>query len=146
MSSESSESLEQVERQMVGLQPIGAPRELRAVVLAYVDRELRSARWDRRLARAAAVLLAVGMGLNGLIGMRSMNSGDALHPIARTSSQSLLETAVVVAEATDAATGLRFARQLAAIAGAELTTAEEAAIDAALQRAAPPATANGHKG
>ncbi len=48
--------------------------------------------------------------------------------------QSLVDTAIVVAEATDAATGRRFARQVAAISGHELTADEAAAIDAAIDR------------
>jgi hypothetical protein len=50
------------------------------------------------------------------------------------SRQSLVETAVVVAQATDAATGRRFARQLAAISGHKLTADDAAAIDAAIER------------
>jgi hypothetical protein len=141
-----NDSLEHVERQLAGLAPGTAPRELRGAVLARVQRELRGARWDRRLGRAAAVLLAVGVGLNVSIGVRSMNSRDARQQIVRTSPQSLLDTAVVVAEATDAATGLRFARQLAAMAGLELSSEDAAAIDAALRAKRAPATTNGHRG
>jgi hypothetical protein len=140
-----SESLEQIERQLAALQPSGAPRELRTAVLARVDRELRAGRWDRRLARAAVVLLVVGVGLNASVGLRSMNSRDTRQPITVTSAQSLVDTAVVVAEVTDAATGRRFARQMAAMAGVELTSAESAAIDAAVKQAAPQAT-NGNRG
>ncbi|HEY3392829.1 MAG TPA: hypothetical protein VGK58_08985 [Lacipirellulaceae bacterium] len=138
------ESLDYIERQLrFGV--LGAPPALRAAVLAGIRRELRAARWDRRMARAAAVLLIVGIGLNVSIGVHSLNRQDTRQQIARTSSQSLVETAVVVAEATDAATGMRFARQLAAMSGLELTSAEAAAIDAALQRTTAPATSNGHR-
>ena len=91
------------------------------------------------------MLLVVGVGLNVAIGLRSAGSRDAApQQIARSSSQqSLVETAIVVAEATDAATGSRFARQLAAMSGRELTADEAAAIDAAVERAAH---ANGNKG
>ena len=132
-----SESLEQVERQLAGFRPSAAPAELRASVLAEMQRELRAARWDRRLARAAAVLLVVGIGLNLAIGISSSGSSDVRsRPVAHSNSQqSLLDTAVVVAQATDAATGRRFARQLAVLSGHELTEAEAAAIDAAVQRA-----------
>jgi hypothetical protein len=146
MSSESSESLEQIERQLAGIKPGGAPCELRSAVLDGVRRELRAARWDRRLARVAAVLLVVGVGLNASIGLHTRNSRETGRRIAGTSSQSLLDTAVIVAEATDAATGRRFARQLAAMAGLELSSAEAAAIDAALRAKTAPATTNGHRG
>ncbi len=51
--------------------------------------------------------------------------------------QSLVETAVVVAQATDASTALQFARQLAAMTGRELTPDEAAAIGAAVRRHSP---------
>jgi hypothetical protein len=132
-----SESLEQVERQLAGFRPSAAPAELRASVLAEMHRELRASRWDWRLARAAAVLLVVGIGLNLAIGFSSFGSSDVRsRPVAHSNSQqSLLDTAVVVAQTTDAATGRRFARQLAVLSGYELSKAEEAAIDAAVQRA-----------
>jgi hypothetical protein len=111
--------------------------------LAEVQRELRSARCDRRWARAAAVLLAAGVGLNVAIGLRTVGSVDgSQQSVIRSSARkSLVDTAVVVAEATDAATGSRFARQLAAMSGRELTSDEAAAIEAAVRRAA-----NGNKG
>jgi hypothetical protein len=129
---------ERIERQLADLQPSCAPPGLRGVVLAEVHRELRAAQWDRKLARAAVVLLAVGIGLNLAIGISSSRWVDARsRQIAgSTSHQSLLETAVVVAQATDAATGSLFARQLAALRGRKLTEAEATAIDTAVQRAA----------
>lgn len=138
------DSLEPIERQLSGVRPRGAPSELRAAVLADVRRELRAARWDRRLARAAAVLLVVGVGLNVAMGWRStgLRDGSRQQVVQSTERNSLVDTAVVVAEATDAATGSRFARQLAAMSGRELSADEAAAIDAAVQRAA----ANGNKG
>ena len=103
MSSESSESLEPIERQLTGFQPSGAPRELRAAVLESVRGELRAARWDRRLARAAAMLLVIGIMLNLAIGFRPIGSHAVSQPVASTRSQSLVDAAVVVAEVTDAA-------------------------------------------
>jgi hypothetical protein len=142
------ESLEFIESRLAALHPLVAPRELRGAVLADVRRELRAARWDRRLARVAAVLLAVGVGLNLAIGLQSTGSSHGQPPrVAHSDArQSLLDTAVVVAEATDAATGSRYARQLAAMSGRELTADEAAAIDAAVERAATHATTNGNKG
>lgn len=47
----------------------GAPAKLRAAVLAGVDQELKTTTWDRRLSRAAVLLLVAGLGLNGFIGL-----------------------------------------------------------------------------
>lgn len=128
------ESLEQIEQQVAGASPVGAPPALRAAVLTSVQRELRAARWDRRLARAAAVLLVTGVGLNVVAGLQSQNERGEHLPIAEQSSprRALVDTAVVVAEATDARTGRQFAQQLAAMSGQVLTADETAAIDAAI--------------
>ncbi len=138
------DSLEVIERQLTAVLPSGAPPELRGAVLTDVQHELRAARWDRRLVRAAVVLLVVGVGLNVAVGLRTAGPRiGSQPPVAQSSTrQSLVDTAVVVAEATDAATGNRFARQLAAMSGRELTADEAAAIDAAVRRVA----ANGNKG
>ncbi len=135
----SDEHLEQIERQIASMPTFGSPMELRDKVLERTNRELRAARWDRRLARAAAVLLVVGIGMNAAIGLRPSLSGK--HSVASSRAaearQSLVDTAVVVAQATDAGTALQFARQLAAMTGHELTADETAAIDAAVQRQSP---------
>jgi hypothetical protein len=137
-----------IESQLAAVGPTAAPGGLRAAVLDDVARELRATRWDRRMMRAAAVLFVVGIGLNAAIGLRSSASnGSHLRPNAHTASQqSLVEAAVVVAEATDAATGSRFARQLAAMSGNELTADEVAEIEAAVERGASHPAANGNKG
>jgi hypothetical protein len=130
----SDESLEKIERQISLLRGVNSPVELRGVVLEDVRRELRSARWDRRMTRLTAALLVVGVGINLMIGLRSGTShrgqlaGDR-QTMARTS---LVDTAVLVAEATDATTARRFARQMAAMAGRPLTEDDAAAIDAAV--------------
>ncbi|MEO8497287.1 MAG: hypothetical protein ABI614_19630 [Planctomycetota bacterium] len=52
------------------LTPLSAPSNLRAAVMSKVDRELagkRSVRWDRRLAIAASLLLAVGIAANEVV-------------------------------------------------------------------------------
>ena len=142
----SGENVEHIEQQLAGLKPAGAPRALRAAVLADVQRELRASRWDRRLVRAAAVLLIIGVGMNAAIGFRSARDGRPAHLVAESGArQSLVETAVVVAEATDARTGSRYARQLAAMIGHALTEDEAAAIDAAVHLSPTPRT-NGNKG
>jgi hypothetical protein len=135
----SDESLEQIERQISLLRGINSPAELRGVVLEDVRRELQSARWDRRMARLTAALLFVGVGINLLIGVRSGTSypgrlADDRQAVTRTS---LVDTTVLVAEATDAATARRFARQMAAMAGRPLTEDDAAAIDAAVLHLAP---------
>ena len=137
------ESLKQIEQQVAANQSHGLPLELRGAVLGDVQRELRAARWDRRLARAAVVLLVTGVGMN-VANARLSGTGGVTRPqVAGTESRkSLVETAIVVAEATDAATGSRFARQLAAMSGHDLTVDERTALEAALRRAAT----NGNKG
>jgi len=127
------ESLDEFESQLAARQNAHAPSELRLVVLGNVDRELRASRWDRRLARAAVLLLVVGVGMNvslALIGSQS-NEPQVVRVASDHSEQSLVETAIVIAEATDAETGRRFARQLAALSGRELTDQEIEAISAA---------------
>lgn len=143
----SDESLEPIETQLSRLRPAGAPRELRDAALADMRRELRAARWDRRLARMAAVLLVVGVGLN--VGIMSTTTWeyDRPLPVAESNArQSLVNTAVVVAEATDAKTGGEYARQMATMIGHTLTAEDVAAIDAAVGRAGPHENTNGSKG
>jgi hypothetical protein len=135
----SENSLEQIERQIGAIRVVGPSLELRDAVLSKVHRELHAARWDRHLARFAAVLLVIGVGMNVAIGLQPSRSGrpnvDTNRPA--EARQSLLETAVVVAQATDAATALQFARQLAAMTGRKLTADESAAIGAAVERHSP---------
>ena len=132
----SDELLEEVERQVASLPMAGLPGELRGRVLTDVQRELRAARWDRRLARVAAVMLILGIGLN----VGSMSHFDSVgdgrwargrQPTVRTS---LVDTAVIVAEATDAATAQRVAHQLATMTGRKLSEDESAAIETAVRR------------
>lgn len=124
------ENIEQIERQLSTALP-GAPDELRGVVLGTVRKELRAARWDRRLGRAAAVLLAAGVGLNAAIALHAANAGLPT-PAGGPSQEALVQTAVAVAEATDVETGRRFARQMAAWSGHSMTNAQQAALDAAI--------------
>jgi len=142
------ETLDELERQLAGLPPHGAPAALRRAVLADVRQELRSARWDRRLARAAAVLLIVGVGINGAIVMKPHTAVDQrpMHVAGERSPESLAETAALVADATDAETGRRFARHLVAMSGRELTVDEAAAIDAAIEHRHSLTTSSGGDG
>jgi hypothetical protein len=142
----SDQSFQHIEQQLAALRPAGAPRELRAAVLAGVHRELRSSRWDRRLARMAAVLLIVGVGLNVSIGVKSLNDSAAHsnYVVQERPRQSLVDTAIVIAQATDARTGSQYARRLAAMIGQPLSDDEAAIVDAAVRYSAK--DSNGSKG
>jgi hypothetical protein len=142
------DSLEQVERYLATLQPRDAPPALRAAVLTTARCELHAARWDRRLTRAATLLLTVGLVLNLALGLRPVNprGGHSQSVTAARSQRLLVNTAVVIAEATDASTGIRVARQLAAMSGRELTSEEAAAIDAAVEQSGNHHSTNGNRG
>ncbi len=128
------ESIEEMERQMFASAP-AAPGALRDEVLRDVRRELRASTWDRRLARAAVAILLLGVGMTGASGWRGMrNSGDIALRRDMVAAASLAETAVAVAEATDAETGKTVARHIAWLAGREWNDDQEAAIDAAIQK------------
>lgn len=127
------EPLDEFEQQLASARQVGAPTALRGRVLSDVERELRAARWDRRLARAAVVLLVVGVGLNAALVLGENETRIAPHRqlTANNSQQSIVETAIIVAEATNGETGRQFARQMAALTGRQLTDQEIATIDAA---------------
>jgi hypothetical protein len=140
------DALEHVESQLAKMRPTGAPLELRSMVLADVRRELRASRWDRRMARIAAALLIVGVGMNLAVGMKLTRDEQQRRYVAEARMrQSLVDTAVVVAEATDARTGSDYAKQLATMMGHVLTTDDAAAIDAAV-RLSPTVRTNQNKG
>jgi hypothetical protein len=139
------DSLNMIERQIAELRAPNAPEELRAVVLGGVEKELRAARWDRLLARAAAAMLFVGVGLNaattwysGRTRLNATAGGPA--------RDSLVRTTVIVAEATDAPTARKYARQVAAVRGRQLSDEDAAAIDAAVEQAIATTMARDHKG
>jgi hypothetical protein len=140
------ETLEQIESQLGKMRPVAAPRDSRSAVLADVHRELRASRWDRRLARIAAVLLILGVGMNaGTVLKPAREYSRSLQVAESSARQSLVNTAVVVAEATDARTGSEYARQMAVMIGHRLTADDQAAIDAAVGTGLPVST-NGSKG
>ncbi len=129
------DSFHAIERQITRVRALDTPRELCGVVLSDVQRELRAARWDRRLARAAVVMLVVGLGLNLVNGL-SPSALDRREQLQVANVRpAIVETAIVVAEASDAITAQQIARQIAAMSGHKLTDDEEAAIDAATRRA-----------
>jgi hypothetical protein len=126
-----------LERQLTRLhgRDAAAPPALRDAVLAAMRRELRAQRWDRRLGRVAACLLIGGVGLNIAAGLASERFAPTNQRLA--SSDSLVQTAVAVAQATDPETGRLLAQQLAAWQGRAVTPQQLAAIDAALDAASP---------
>ena len=83
--------------------------------------------------RTAALLLIFGVGLNIALAFPDARPrGAGQGQVARNPSpEVLIDTAIVVAEATDAETGRQYARQVAALSGRVLTDQEIAAIDAA---------------
>jgi hypothetical protein len=125
------ETFDEFESQLAAVRPPRAPTELRSVVLLDVERELHAVRWDRRLARAAVVLLVIGVGLNAyqVLAPTKAAASDNRQVVRADSSRSLIETAIVVAEATNADTGRLFARQWAAMSGRALSERELDAID-----------------
>jgi len=127
------ESLAELEQQLAHVRAAGAPAQLRSAVLSDVSNELRAARWDRRLARAAVILLIVGVGLNAALVWQGGSTTERRHPqLAHQPAQdSLIQTAIAVAEATNTETAQTLARQLAALRGRELTDREIATIAAA---------------
>jgi hypothetical protein len=121
--------LHDFERRLAGSAPLAPIDECRAKTLAAMSRELRSARWDRRLAQTAAGMLVVGVLLNVPLAVSERSPGPSGTQVAQ---ESILETAVTIAAATDAESGRRYALQLAALSGAPLTSEQTAALDAAL--------------
>ena len=128
------ESIESIEVEFGGLRPQQAPAELRGRVLADVHRELTAARWERRLGRATAALVAVGLALNLSLGFEPSGKPHGMQVAGGLSQQSLVDAGVTVAEATDARTGQQLARHLANLAGVPLTPQLGAAIDLAIER------------
>jgi hypothetical protein len=99
------------------------------------------------LVRAAAVLLAMGVGLNGAIVVRSGWPASGGVPLADDRApRSLAETAVQVADATDAVTGRLLTRHLMALSGRQLGVDEAAAIDGAIEDRNQRTTTNGGDG
>lgn len=123
-----------LERQLSKLRIDSAPGALRRRVLAKVHDELSVGSWERRFARAAVILLAIGVGINASVGLRADRQNNASQVASGPSRESLVDAAVAVAEATDPETGRQYARQLAALSGRTLTLDQASAIDAAIAR------------
>ena len=99
-------------------------------MLGDVRRELKSASWDRRLAKTAATLLAGGIALNSALLLRGESDFAATRSAA--SERSLVQTAVAVARVTDIETARQVANQISAFNGHILTTEQLAALDVAI--------------
>jgi hypothetical protein len=126
------EPLDEFERQLASARQVGAPTALRGRVLSDIERELRAECRDRRLVRAAVVLLVIGVGMNAALVFDDGATRIAPHRqlAAEDSQRAIVDTAIIVAEATNGETGRQFARQMAALSGRELTDRDIAAIDA----------------
>src|SRR6185369_852449 len=94
----------------------------------------RAQRWDRRLARIAALLLAAGIGLNVLVAWQNAQPIATGSFASHKTSSSIVDFAVAVAESTDVETGKQFAKQLAAMSGTTLTDSQAAEIERQARR------------
>jgi hypothetical protein len=139
------ETIEQFEQQLVRARALGAPKELRGTVLCNVQRELRAARWDRRLARTAVISLVVGIGMNAAFLLPERAATPQLGTV-KLKQDSLVQVAISVAEATDVRTGQRVAHRLATMAGRRLSIGELAAMDAAIERRTSRVTSDDKEG
>jgi len=135
-----------VEAQLARLQPSVDASGLRDATLGRVQQELRASRWDRRLGRVAAGLLAVGIGLN----VATINKRPALPAggqlAARPTTKAIAELAVTMAEVTDIETANLFARHWAALGGIPLDSHQADAIADEVNRRLSPAISNGKEG
>ena len=139
------DNLQPVEDQLARWRQDGAPPELRTVVLRQVRRELRAACWDRRLARVAAVLLIVGVGINVAIVWQHPGPAGG-HVATRPTLQAIGELAATVAEATDVETATLFARQMASLRGWPARGEEATIIEREIQRRLSLTAGNGKDG
>jgi len=135
-----------VEAQLARLQPNVDAGGLRDATLGRVQQELRASRWDRRLGRVAAGLLAVGIGLNvATVDKRpALSTGGQL--ASRPTTESIAELAVTMAEVTDIETANIFARHWAALGGFPFGSDQADAIEREIDRHLSPAVARGKEG
>lgn len=120
-------SIDPIERRLAALPTPRPPAQLRQSVLTGVHRQLAASRWDRRLARAAAALLIVGIGLNAAVGWRGSGSSDN-RGSSELNPETVSRAAVAIGEGTNAEAGTEIARHLAALGGFSLTAQQETAI------------------
>jgi hypothetical protein len=124
-----NDPLTTLEQQLAAEVPARAPGPLREAVMKDVHCELSSARWDRRLAKVATTVMAVGIAMN----IALMVGGDEFSaPRSTASNSSLVQTAVAVARATDVQTARQMAHQISAWNGHVMTNEQLAALHAAI--------------
>ena len=137
---------ESVEEQLARLRPRVVVGDLREVTLERVRRELRSLRWDRRLGGVAAVLLAVGVGMNfATVRSRLRLPADG-HLAAHPTSVSIADLAVSMAEVSDIKTASLVARHLAALKGFPPGSPQADAIGHEINRRLSASVSNGKRG
>jgi hypothetical protein len=127
------DSFDSIEQQLARLQSPASPPSLRVPVLQAVHRELAAQRWDRRLFHLAAALLLIGIALNWSTGLPT-HSTTARHVDIAARTESIVDVALTIAEATDAQTGANFAQHLAALSGFSLSPQESAALRQEIQQ------------
>jgi hypothetical protein len=125
-------ALELIERQLAHIPLAGAPAKLRGEALAGVHRHLAAQRWDRRLGRAAAAVLVIGIGLNVAISWRG-GQPPSNQAVADLKPDAITQAAIAMAEATDAETGVQVARHLAALRGITLSPQQQAEIQTRIE-------------
>jgi hypothetical protein len=104
----------EIEQQLLRAVPGRAPAEMRSVILGSMQSKLRSTRWDRRLARTAAVLVCLAVGLNGTAGWRAHREYQ-LAELQRPTPRAITETAEMIASVTDKETGQWFEERMVAL-------------------------------
>jgi len=102
-----------VEQELLRTAPRRAPAEMRTTVLDQVNRELRSARWDRRLAQVAAALTIVAVGLTGAVGWQAHHE-QVLAERERPTPRAITEVAECIRSVTDEPTARSFEKKLLA--------------------------------
>ena len=107
-------NMNEIERHLLRAAPTRAPDEMRSAILGSMQSELRRARWDRRLARAAAVLVCLAVGLNGVALWRGYEQ-QRLAKLQRPTPRAIVEVAEMITSVTDEETGRWFEEHLLAL-------------------------------
>ncbi len=131
------ESDASVEQQLASLQPCVSANDLRSATLGQVRRELRAARWDRRLGRTAMLLLAVGIGMSVLTLQRPVSPRGGQLAVGAT-NRAIVELAVTIADATDVETARSIVLHLATLSGLPLSIQQTDALGSEIDRRLSP--------